>query len=60
MSTETASEETWDGSTAIGTWDVESTAENYEDYLKEIGVIYVARKAAMKIKPRMISNKNCL
>jgi hypothetical protein len=38
-----------------GTWDLVSTAENYEEYLKAIGVSFIARKAAMKVKPRMIS-----
>lgn len=38
-----------------GTWDLESTSENYEEYLKVIGVSYIARKAAMNVKPRMIS-----
>ncbi len=41
-----------------GPWDLETTASNYEDYLKEVGVSWVVRKAVAlgTMKPRMISN----
>lgn len=37
----------------IGTWDLESS-EKWDDYLKELGVGFVSRKAAASVKPTVI------
>lgn len=36
----------------VGTWDLESS-ENWDEYMKELGVGFVTRKAAATIKPTL-------
>ena len=41
----------------VGTWDLEES-ENWEEYMKEMGVGLVMRKAAASIKPTVIISNN--
>ena len=41
----------------VGTWDLESS-EKWEEYMKEIGVSYILRKAALTLKPTTIISNN--
>ena len=40
-----------------GTWDFESS-ENWDEYMKEVGVGYLMRKAASVVKPTVIIENN--
>jgi hypothetical protein len=41
----------------VGTWDFESS-ENWEEFMKELGVGMIMRKAAAAIKPTIIIENN--
>ena len=41
----------------VGTWNLESS-ENWEEYMKELGVGLITRKAAATIKPTVIISNN--
>ena len=41
----------------VGTWDFESS-ENWGEFLKELGVGMIMRKAAESVKPTIIINNN--
>lgn len=41
----------------VGTWDIESS-ENWDEYLKEIGVGFVMRKTAAGLKPTNVITNN--
>jgi hypothetical protein len=41
----------------VGTWDFASS-ENWEEYMKEVGVSFITRKAASVVKPTVIIENN--
>lgn len=43
-------------SSLIGTWDLEAS-ENFDDFLKSLGVGILTRKAANMVKPTMVVEK---
>jgi hypothetical protein len=41
----------------VGTWNLESS-ENFDEYMKELGIGFLARKSAAMIKPTLLISHN--